>query len=234
PILVPGDLFKGDPLMAVPISAQHTVAGILRVGGKPGKPFAREELRLLDILGSLASLALDNSVLFNQVQDSALRDGLTGLLTHRAFQESLESAILESSRYNQPLSLILTDVDHFKSINDNYGHQAGDEILQGFAHILARNVREVDVVARYGGEEFVLILLQTNHRDAMEIAEHLRLDLEAQRFEVGGKVINMTGSFGVATFPDDSTSSQQLIRQADQRLYAAKQAGRNQVRGKVA
>ena len=115
--------------MAVPISAQRSVAGILRVGGSPRSPYSRDDLRLLDILGSLASLALDNSLLFNQVQESALRDGLTGLITHKAFQDSLENAVLEASRYNYPLSVILTDVDHFKSINDIHGHQAGDQVL---------------------------------------------------------------------------------------------------------
>jgi len=235
PLIVPSDYQKGDPLIAAPVMAQKAVAGIVRVGGAGKKEkFTRDDLRVLDILSSMASQALDNSFLFNQVQEMALRDGLTGLLTHRAFQEKLANGILEASRYNQPLSIILMDVDHFKSINDRYGHQSGDGVLQGMAHIMVRNVRDVDYVARYGGEEFVIILLQTTHEDAITIAESIRADIEAQPFDANGKEVNVTGSFGVSTFPEEAASEPQLVRLADERLYAAKKAGRNQVIGKAA
>lgn len=234
PLLVPSGTFKGTPLLAAPITAQKSVAGVLRVGGAPGEPFGREDLRMAEILAGLASLALDNSLLFERIQDEALRDGLTGLLTHRAFQDVLEAGILEASRYNQSLSLILTDVDHFKSVNDAYGHQAGDQVLQGFAHVFARNVRDVDTVSRYGGEEFIAMLIQTDHRSAIETADQIRRDLEAQPFEGNGRELRITGSFGVATFPQDATTAQQLIRIADQRLYQAKNAGRNRVEGRAA
>lgn len=229
PVIVPDGPIKGNPLLAVPIFAQQGVAGILRVGGDAGNVFTRDDFRLLEILASLASLSLDNSILFSQVQDTALRDGLTGLITHKAFQEHLEEQILEASRYKQPLSIILADVDHFKKVNDTHGHQAGDQILQGFAHVLVRNVRDVDVVSRYGGEEFVILLLQTPEKEAHAIAEAIRADLAAQSFDVGHKSISVTASFGVATFPTDATSGQQLMRKTDERLYRAKQAGRNRV-----
>ncbi len=234
PVMVPTKNFMGHPLMAVPIRTQGQVAGILRVGGDPGEPYSMDDLRFLDILAGLASLALDNSALFKQIQESALRDNLTGLWTHRAFQEQIESAILDASRYGQTLSLILCDVDHFKAVNDTHGHQAGDAVLQGFSHVLVRHVREVDVVSRYGGEEFVILVLQSTHAEALQVAENVRADLEMQRFGVGDKVLQITGSFGVATFPQDATSSQQLIRAADERMYAAKKAGRNRVKGRAA
>jgi diguanylate cyclase (GGDEF)-like protein len=214
--------------------AQGAVAGVLRVGGLPGPIFTREDLRLLDILSSFASLSLENAFLFSQVQETALRDGLTGLWTHRALNDQLDAELLEASRFDQPLSIILMDVDHFKSINDTYGHQAGDQVLQGFAQVLLRNVRNIDFVARYGGEEFVVLLLQTPAAEAIATAEKIRRDLEAQRFDVGGKIISITGSFGVSTFSDDAASAQQLMRFADQRMYAAKKAGRNQVIGRAA
>lgn len=232
PLLVPSEGFKGNPLIAAPVIMQKSVIGVLRVGGDAGALYSREDLRVLDILSGLASMALDNAVLFGQVQETALRDGLTGLLTHRAFQNHLDAAILEASRYGQPLSVILSDVDHFKKVNDTYGHQAGDQILQGFAHVLDRNVRDVDIVARYGGEEFIILLIQTDHAQAMETAERIRADLAAQEFELTGKNISITSSFGVSTFPQDATSAQQLVRQADQRLYRAKEAGRNRVKGR--
>lgn len=232
PLVVPSDQMKGTPQLAVPISAQQAVVGVLRVGGSGNLPpdgYSREDLRLLEILANLASLAMDNCVLFHQVEQTALRDNLTGLLTHRAFQDQLEESVLEASRYNQPLSIILVDVDHFKSINDTYGHQAGDLVLQGLAHVMDRTVRPVDIIARYGGEEFAILLLQTSRREAAVLAEQIRMDLAAQVFEVMGKSISITSSFGVATFPEDATSGQQLFRQADQRLYKAKHEGRNQV-----
>jgi len=237
PLLVPSDVMKGVPQMAVPITAQQAVVGVLRVGGSgpgPAAGYAREDLRLLEILASLASLAMDNCALFHQVQQTALRDHLTGLLTHRAFQDQLEQSILEASRYNQPLSIVLVDVDHFKSINDTHGHQAGDLVLQGLAHVMDRSVRPVDIIARYGGEEFAVLLLQTPHRAAASVAEQIRRDLAEQTFDAGGKAIRITASFGVATFPEDATSGQQLFRQADQRLYKAKAAGRNQVQMRAA
>lgn len=234
PVLIPSPTIKGLPTMAVPVRAQGVVAGVLRVGGDPGPAFTQDDLRLLDILGSLASLSLENSALFHRVQESALRDNLTGLWTHKAFQDHLEAAILEASRYNQPLSVILADVDHFKSINDNYGHPAGDQILRGFADVLQRHVRDVDIVSRYGGEEFIILLLQTPAAEASRVAEEIRTDLESQRFGVSGSVVSVTASFGVATFPSDATSGQQLIRTADERLYAAKKAGRNRVMWRAA
>lgn len=231
-VLVPSDAVKGTPLIAVPISAQRAVVGVLRVGGQAA--YTRDDLRLLESLASLASLAMDNCVLFHQVQQSALRDNLTGLITHKAFQDQFEASILEASRYHQKLSIIVADIDHFKSINDTYGHQAGDQVLQGFAHVMDRNVRPVDIIARTGGEEFCILLLQTDHREAAQIAEQIRQDLMQQFFYVGSKSIAITGSFGVATFPDEATSGQQLMREADQRLYKAKSSGRNNVQSRAA
>ncbi len=235
PLLVPSDMMKGPPQMAVPISAQQAVVGVLRVGGNDATyTYTRDDLRLLEILASLASLAMDNCVLFHQVEQTALRDHLTGLLTHRAFQDQLEQSVLEASRFNQPLSIVLVDVDHFKSINDTHGHQAGDLVLQGLAHVLDQSVRPVDIIARYGGEEFAVLLLQTPHRAAAAVAEQVRKNLADQTFEVAGKTLRITASFGVATFPEDATSGQQLFRQADQRLYKAKAGGRNQVQMRAA
>jgi len=237
PLLLQEGAHRDNPFMAAPVSFQRSVAGVLRVGGAKRPPYTKEDFRLLEILASLASMALDNSHLFNQVKDLALRDGLTGLLTHRAFNEQLDAQVLEASRYNHPLSVILADLDHFKAVNDTYGHQAGDQILQGFAHVLVRNVREVDVVSRYGGEEFILLLLQFPHEEARRVAEQIRQDLASLKFDISSNdgrahQISVTGSFGVSSFPTDATSAQQLIRLADQRLYQAKNEGRNRVVGR--
>lgn len=220
-------------VMAAPIRTGHQVIAALSVSvASRSRVFAWDDLRLLDVLAGLASEALDNATLFNNVRENALHDGLTGLLTRRAFDDRLESAALEASRYHKPLSLIMADIDRFKSVNDTHGHPAGDAILQGFAHVLDRNLRDVDVLARYGGEEFVVILYETSLDEAVALADRIRADLAEQPFDVGGgRTLAVTASFGVASFPQDATSAQQLLRQADQRLYAAKNGGRNRVVG---
>jgi len=224
----------GRSVMAAPVKEGRAVVAALSVSSPaPVRVFAWEDLRLLDVLTGLASTALDNARLFSDVQENAMRDGLTGLLTHRAFQDRLEAAVLEASRYGKPVSLIMADIDHFKAVNDTHGHPAGDAVLQGFAHVLDRNVRPVDVVARYGGEEFAILLYETAYADALAIAEAIRHDLDQQAFDVGrGQSLHATASFGVAAFPEDATSGQQVLRQADQRLYAAKRGGRNRVAGR--
>ena len=224
----------GSSVMAAPVKEGRSVVAALTVSLPAAmRVFAWEDLRLLDVLTGLASDALDNAKLFSDVEQNAMRDGLTGLLTHRAFQDKLEAAVLEASRYGKPISLVMADIDHFKSVNDTHGHPAGDAVLQGFAHVLDRNARPVDVVARYGGEEFAILLYETVYEDAMTFAESIRHDLEEQSFDIGqGRALAITASFGVATFPTDATSGQQVLRQADQRLYAAKKGGRNRVAGR--
>jgi diguanylate cyclase (GGDEF)-like protein len=227
--------FASPPMLAAPVLSQGAVAGVMRVGGESeGAVFTQEELRMLEMLAGFASSALDNALLFSRVQENALRDNLTGLWTHKVFQDQLESDLLQASRFQQPLSVILADVDHFKTINDTFGHQAGDQVLQAVAAGLSRQVREVDFVARYGGEEFVVLLLDTPIEQAVVVAEAIRLNLEQQRLSVAGRVITVTASFGVASFPTDAVSAAQLVRKADERLYKAKHAGRNQVMGKAA
>lgn len=230
-IAVPGGQ-GGRTEMAVPIRSARTVIGVLHVTAEWPRSFGTEDLRLLEVLASIATDAIGNGLLLDQVQQNALRDGLTGLLNHRAFQERLEAAVLEATRYRKPLSIILADVDHFKAVNDTHGHPAGDAVLQGIAHVLDRHVRDIDVLARYGGEEFVILLFQTEHSDALAIADRIREDVGEQIFETDGKGLRITASFGVSTFPDDGETAAALLRSSDQSLYAAKRAGRNRVIGR--
>lgn len=163
----------------------------------------------------------------------AYRDGLTGLYNHRTFHERLREEVARARRYNKPLSLIFCDIDHFKTINDLYGHPLGDEVLRRVAELLRRSdgppgtgTRESDVLARYGGEEFVLLLPETPKAGAKIKAQRLCEAVRTASFP-GGRQITM--SFGVASFPDDAKSSEELIAFADHALYAAKNGGRNQV-----
>jgi diguanylate cyclase (GGDEF)-like protein len=166
----------------------------------------------------------------------ASTDGLTRLLNRRAFNEALGRDLHRASRANEPLSLVMVDVDHFKSFNDTYGHQAGDAVLQSVGKLLADCVREGDVAARYGGEEFTLILPRTAATDAELVANRVRKRLAESVVDIGGRTVRVTASFGVATVagPRCHELAEGLIAAADAALYGAKEAGRNCVQSAAA
>jgi len=167
-----------------------------------------------------------------KLEELARTDGLTGLRNHRAFQESLAFEVERSQRTQRPLSLIMVDVDNFKTFNDTHGHPGGDRVLRRLARILQQTLRTVDVLARYGGEEFVILLLETDGRNAHLVAEKLRLAVTSHDFEgaehsqPGGR---LTISLGLATYPNEATTGEALLALADAALYRAKDAGRDQV-----
>ncbi len=156
-------------------------------------------------------------------------DGLTEIHNHRYFQEFLSREINRATRSKGVLSLVLGDVDKFKSFNDRYGHQAGDEALRQVAQLCRGMIREYDLVARYGGEEFVVVLPDTEQGDAMNIAEKLRTAIEETPFTIDGRTLSLTMSFGISTFDPKGMKKCELIERADKALYCAKNKGRNRV-----
>jgi diguanylate cyclase (GGDEF)-like protein len=172
-----------------------------------------------------AELAEANS----RLAQLAVTDGLTGLYNHRHFHERLALEVERSVRNGLPLSLLMIDVDHFKVYNDRHGHPAGDELLRQLARLMGDGRRANDFVARYGGEEFAIVLVDTPKLTAAQLAERLRDRTAAQPFQqlpaVQGETLTI--SIGVASFPDDSTDAEGLVRAADAALYDAKHAGRN-------
>ena len=158
----------------------------------------------------------------------ANHDKLTSLYNRYKFDESLEKEIQRAKRYAHPLSFIITDLDYFKDINDNYGHQTGDTILIQLAGILLENIRDIDIVARWGGEEFVMILPDTDKEQALSLAEKLRSIIQKHNFE---KKISLTCSFGVTTFHKGDTKDT-IFARMDKALYEAKESGRNRVEAK--
>lgn len=170
-----------------------------------------------------------NARLYSFVQRQATIDGLTTLFNHRTAQEKLAEQLRVAERYQRKLSLIMLDVDHFKAINDNHGHQAGDAVLKAVAKLIRTACRDVDIPARYGGEEFLLILPEVNQEGAAVLAERIRTRLEDEKILYEDLEITVTASFGIASFPDDSKNQDQLIELADRALYMSKRMGRNQV-----
>jgi two-component system cell cycle response regulator len=150
-------------------------------------------------------------------------DGLTGIANRRMFDARLESECLRTSRFHSPLALIMLDLDHFKSFNDSYGHQAGDEVLKVMGRLLSSNSRNTDLVARYGGEEFAVILVNTDIEAAKEAAQRLRARIEAEPWPHR----DVTVSIGIASRDHGPLVASELISHADRALYFSKKQGRN-------
>jgi diguanylate cyclase (GGDEF)-like protein len=162
--------------------------------------------------------------------DLSRRDGLTDLDNYREFRRQLTEETQRSSRYGRPFSLLMLDLDHFKQVNDTYGHLAGDEALRGLAALMRREVRPVDRIARYGGEEFAIILPETSTTGALATAERIREIVATRPIAVNGeRQVALTVSIGVGTYPDDADTEEKLVGAADQALYTAKSGGRNRV-----
>ena len=159
--------------------------------------------------------------------DKALRDPLTGLPNRRAYEEQLATEVARWRRYKTPLTMIVWDVDHFKKINDNYGHKAGDKTLLLITSLLSKNCRLTDFVARFGGEEFVMLLPDTSKESGLILAEKIRTIIEKSGFNAGGKAISVTISCGITQYLD-ADSFDSLFERADQGLYSARNKGRNQ------
>ncbi|MGH0030218.1 MAG: diguanylate cyclase [Myxococcota bacterium] len=156
-------------------------------------------------------------------------DGLTGLRARRFVDDVLNIEFLRARRYRTPLAVVMADIDHFKKVNDQHGHLAGDAVLRGVSDLMQCMVRNTDVIGRYGGEEIIVVGPQNDARGAGILAERVRSAIEAASFEFGEEKIRVTASFGVAAYQRRMGSPETLLEEADRALYAAKQKGRNQV-----
>jgi diguanylate cyclase (GGDEF)-like protein len=216
-------------LLIMPLVVRENAIGTIAFAAHRRDVFGASVRPTLSVLANHVAVALANAAAVRRLEEMATTDGLTGCLNKRAFLDELESKMRSAERFDRNLSLLVTDIDHFKTVNDTYGHATGDVVIKELGEILRRVKRETDVVARFGGEEFCVLCEETNAEGAMLLAERIREELEATVFQTDLGRLNVTASIGVATFPDDATHEKGLFDVSDQALYAAKRSGRNKV-----
>ncbi len=231
-------LFPARPeirsIAILPLIRKHQVIGSLNLGSRQADRFQPGiGTQFLQHLAAVLSACIENARLQESIKQLGLRDPLTGVNNRRYFDQRLQEEVSLAHRHAQPLSCLFLDLDHFKRINDNYGHQAGDQVLKQSAQIFSACMRNSDVLARYGGEEFVILLPNTAHHDAFEVAERIRQHIAQTQFGISDNLqLQVTLSIGLATLGDENTAittAQQLVQAADQAVYHAKESGRNRV-----
>jgi diguanylate cyclase (GGDEF)-like protein len=225
-IRVPGSI------AIMPLVRDGRVVGAVVLESEDVGSLTLDDVRPLAVLGAVVAGSLEMAWSYQEVDRRARTDALTGLYNRMHFAEELERRLVEADRRNQPLSLVLVDIDHFKKVNDTWGHEAGDAVLKHIARILHEGSREVDSCFRFGGEEIALLMAQTESERAVDVAERLRARIAATIVRHGGAEIAVTASFGVATYPETVKVRDQLFPASDKALYIAKNAGRNCVRAK--
>lgn len=218
-----------ESLLVLPLVVREEPIGTLIVAAKAEQAFATSARETLQALANQLAVAMANASAVRLLEEKATTDGLTGCLNKRAFLAEMEQKILAAQRFRRKLSLIMTDLDHFKAVNDTYGHASGDRVLRELGRVLRRVKRETDLVARFGGEEFCILCEETDARGARLLAERVREELENTEVATELGPLKVTASLGVATFPDDASTAEALFAQGDKALYEAKSRGRNQV-----
>ncbi|OGR29328.1 MAG: hypothetical protein A2X83_03515 [Desulfuromonadales bacterium GWD2_54_10] len=211
--------------LIIPLKAIDKVVGILSLYVQPDVEVSDQVLRLLSSVANQIGIAISNARLYEETKSSSLHDPLTGLANRRFLQIQLEKSFEAAKRYQEKLSVIMLDIDHFKNYNDTRGHMGGDRLLARLAQVLVKELRDADYVFRYGGEEFICMLPETDLALAAEVAERLRMAVQAET--------DVTISLGVTSFTDDMPDKETLVRKADEALYRAKESGRNRVERSV-
>jgi len=216
--------------LTLPLTIEGEIIGCISLNSDQPNAFDAQDLQFLSVIGYQMAASLKHFQRFSSIKNIAIYDTLTNLYNRRYFEERLEVEAQKSFFSDTSLSLVMVDIDHFKRVNDTFGHTEGDRVLCEIASLLKTSVRKKDTVARYGGEEFILILPEAGLEESSMIAERIRRLVEDTPFEIGQAQINLTVSLGISNFPShQARSKEELVKMADLALYDAKRRGRNRV-----
>jgi diguanylate cyclase (GGDEF)-like protein len=223
-------LRRARSLLVLPLVRGDEVLGTITLASAQPHRYGAATREILRVISHQVGVSLQNARMYQSMQERATTDGLTGLTNHRAFQERFAQLHALAERAGTTFSVILTDIDHFKGINDTYGHPAGDRVLKRIAALFTGRARKVDIVARYGGEEFALVLPDTGGEGAAHFANKLREEVGQQMMTSEHGTFQVTISMGISEYPADGSTRRELVERADQALYHCKEHGRNRVR----
>lgn len=213
--------------MCIPLVSFGQTLGLLVLDSSTTGAFNIQDKQALESVADICATAIQNAHYVERMKQLAYLDGLTGIFNRRFFELRMSEELDRAQRFGAGMAVIMVDIDHFKRLNDEFGHLIGDEVLRQVSSIFHQQLRKIDVVCRYGGEEFAILLSQTNPVHAVTVADKLRVIVEERQFP--GVPRPVTISAGAASYPDDGTTRDELVKAADAGLYAAKQAGRNRV-----
>ncbi len=225
--------FNGEKMLFLPLGREEEILGLL--WARIEQPLGRTQLKMseselineAEILARELVLGLEKAKLYSEVERMSRFDGLTGLYRRNYFETRLTEELIRTRRYGAGFSLALVDIDYFKKINDTYGHQVGDQVLQRLGTILKENLYETDIVARYGGEEFVILLPRAESEGVKKKIENLREKIAAEEFILDWGELKITVSIGLAHYPKNGSTAEEILHSADQSLYSSKEKGRN-------
>ncbi len=223
--------FKTKSILCVPLKARDKVIGIVEVINKIGaENFDQDDLNIFETMVEHAAIAFQNASLYQQIETMTVIDDLTKLYNTRFCNQYLDSLFIKGKIDNSQISLIFLDVDHFKNVNDNFGHLVGSETLKVVGERIKNSIRKDDICVRFGGDEYIVILPRTAKKAAVVIAETIRQEISKKPFRtIDNKTFNLTITLGLASFPDDAGNKEELIGKADRAMYEGKETGRNKV-----
>jgi diguanylate cyclase (GGDEF)-like protein len=216
--------------LTLPLAVEGEIIGCISLNSDQPNAFDAQDLQFFSVIGYQMAATLKHSQRLSTVKKEAIYDTLTNLFNRRHFEERLSAETQKAFEGNSNLSIIMVDIDHFKRVNDTFGHAGGDKVLREIASLLKNSVRVYDTVARYGGEEFVLLLPGAPLDPTAMVAERIRRSVENTPFEIGQTQVHLTISLGISNFPiHRARSKEELVKMADLALYDAKRGGRNRV-----
>jgi len=222
--------FKTKSVVCVPLISKEKLLGVIELVNviDRKKPFTEEDLILLQTFADYAAIAIENARYLQKIEELTIMDDVTGLYNSRYLHRILEQEVIRAQRYNEHFSLVFIDLDHFKLVNDTYGHLIGSKLLKEVADVIKKTLRESDLATRYGGDEFVLILPETTKENAYKVTKRLRENINNTNFiSSDGINVKITASYGIATYPVDATDRLELLKLADQAMYRVKETTRD-------